>query len=241
MYCSPHLSYHIYIAYRVRVPDTSYRYRVRTVYVTEHGYPTPGNFRRGDTEFRGNTHFRWKVALRCFPCKAPKQNSDQLQLYTEESEVMLRLIQFEMANRSHLPCASSTGSLSTTRLRLQLSPNTKNSVRGNVGTRTPSVITASKFHVELVRKGSVGKSVVVGESVTLVGSAVDSGLKLSVEGVGEKHAALRKGNGRLFCTALLGEGDMMADTSTWVRKINTCYHAYPYPPLSLELSVPVLV
>jgi len=66
-------------------------------------------------------------------------------------------------------------------------------------------------------KSNAGKAVKLTADTTVVGSEATAGLQVGVEGVVAEHAKLMKRNGRLFCTALVGDGDMMADTRTWLN------------------------
>ena len=76
-------------------------------------------------------------------------------------------------------------------------------------------VASGDFNVELKPKKG-GQPLTLSGDVTMVGSGPNCELSLKGPGVTEEHAKLQKKSGRLFCTALVGGGDMMADTGTWV-------------------------
>ena len=96
----------------------------------------------------------------------------------------------------------------------------------------------ASFEVELLPKGDAGKAVPLTADSTVVGSEATAGLQVSVEGVVAEHAKLMKRNGRLFCTALVGDGDMMADTKTWVSVYLPVHMGIRTSAALLVLSVP---
>mmetsp|Transcript_19221 Transcript_19221/g.49337 ORF Transcript_19221/g.49337 Transcript_19221/m.49337 type:complete len:176 (+) Transcript_19221:245-772(+) len=78
------------------------------------------------------------------------------------------------------------------------------------------VLASSSLDVKLIPSDG-GSELDLSADVTSVGSAPGSGLLVAAEGVAAEHAVIEKKSGRLFCKALLGDGDMMADTRTWLN------------------------
>jgi len=74
---------------------------------------------------------------------------------------------------------------------------------------------AGDFQAELKPKDG-GQSLKLSGVISVIGTGPGCALKLDSPGIAAEHAKLEKKSGRLFCTALVGEGDMMADTKTWV-------------------------
>mmetsp|Transcript_39324 Transcript_39324/g.93181 ORF Transcript_39324/g.93181 Transcript_39324/m.93181 type:complete len:183 (+) Transcript_39324:40-588(+) len=86
------------------------------------------------------------------------------------------------------------------------------------GRRLLGVRAAHSFEVSLVRGSEGGPETKrLKDDVTLVGKTSASILSLQVDGVADEHARLEKKNGRLFCTALVGSGNLTEDTRTWLN------------------------
>ena len=77
------------------------------------------------------------------------------------------------------------------------------------------------FEVKLLPKGDERAGVQLTSDSTVVGSGASATLKVPAKGVAAEHAKLEKKNGRLFCTALVGGGDMAAETKTWVSAFDS--------------------